>query len=414
MPSETLRASWTKILQSLPKGWKLSTLGDECEIIGGGTPKRNNPDYFSGDTPWATPTDVTALDGLYISTTKETVTPEGIASSSTKLLPKGTVLLTSRATIGFTAITVVPICTNQGFANFICKKDLIPEYLAYWLPTQKELMFREAGGTTFKEISKGALKKFEIPVPPTKEQHHIVDILKRADGIRRLRKQAQDTARQLIPALFIDMFGDPATNPKGWPMVTIGDIIESADYGSSTKASSNGAGLPLIRMGNVDYSGSLDLSDLKYVELSAAEVEKYRLQTGDILFNRTNSKELVGKTGLWNGGCEAVAASYFIRVRVKRSDINPFYLWAFMNTTHMKRVLFETARGAIGQSNINAKELRGFSVALPPLGLQDEYERRCRNVFGLETQQTNATTNAEAIFQSLLYLAFSGGASNWP
>ena len=269
-------------------------------------------------------------------------------------------------------------------------------------------MYREAGGTTFKEISKGALKKFKIPVPPIEEQRRIVDILKRADGIRRLRKQAQDTARQLIPALFIDLFGDPATNPKGWPAGTIGDVIESADYGSSTKASTNGAGLPFIRMGNVDYAGNFDLSDLKHVELTAAEVEKYGLRAGDILFNRTNSKELVGKTGLWDGRCEAVAASYFIRVRVKRSSLNPFYLWAFMNTAHMKRVLFETARGAIGQSNINAKELRGFCITLPPLRLQDEFEKRCSDVSGLEVQQAVATANAEATFQSLLYQVFLG------
>lgn len=408
MPSETLRASWAEISQSLPKGWKLSTLGEECEIIGGGTPKRNNPDYFSGDTPWATPTDVTALDGLYISTTKETVTPEGIASSSTKLLPEGTVLLTSRATIGFTAIAVVPICTNQGFANFICKNNLIPEYLAYWLPTRKELMFREAGGTTFKEISKGALKKFEIPVPPIEEQHHIVDILKRADGIRRLRKQAQVTAHQLIPALFIDMFGDPATNPKSWPIGTIGDCISQAQYGTSKKAHEHCSGLPLIRMGNVLTNGDLDLQDLKYVELDEKDQTKYQLETGDILFNRTNSKDLVGKTGIWKGDFEAVAASYFIVARTDRNKILPTYLWIYMNTAFMKRRLFDTARGAIGQSNINAKELKAFSIPMPPIELQEIFETRLDGIRSIIGQQEAAQSGSESSFQSLLHRAFSG------
>lgn len=86
------------------------------------------------------------------------------------------------------------------------------------------------------------------------------------------------------------MFGDPATNPKTWPVVSIGDVIESADYGSSKKASNNGTGLPLIRMGNVDYVGTLNLSDLKYIELTADELEKYRLQAGDILLTVPTAK----------------------------------------------------------------------------------------------------------------------------
>jgi type I restriction enzyme S subunit len=246
-----------------------------------------------------------------------------------------------------------------------------------------------------------------ISVPPLPEQRRIVDLLSRAEGIVRLRREAEKKAAELIPALFLDMFGDPATNPKGWLVGTIGDVIESAEYGSSTRASSEGAGLPLIRMGNVDYAGNLDLGDLKYVELDDEEVRKYQLQAGDILFNRTNSKELVGKTGLWDGRCEAVVASYFIRVRVKRERLNPFYLWAFMNSAYMKRVLFETARGAIGQANINARELRAFKIPMPPLEAQDGFEKRCRDVAGLVFQQSTATAKAQAAFDALLASVFN-------
>jgi hypothetical protein len=103
------------------------------------------------------------------------------------------------------------------------------------------------------------------------------------------------------------------------------------------------------------------------------------LLAGDLLFNRTNSKELVGKTGLWDGRFDAVAASYFIRLRVNRERIVPAYLWAFFNTSHMKRVLFQTARGAIGQANINAKELRAFPVAAPPLPLQTAFAQQAQD-----------------------------------
>ncbi|MBV6410920.1 MAG: restriction endonuclease subunit S [Burkholderiales bacterium] len=387
--------------------WRTARLEEVAQILGGGTPARSEESYFGGGIAWATPTDVTALDQLYISETKEAVTDAGLRNSSTKLMPPGAVLLTSRATIGFTAVSKVPICTNQGFINFICGPDIVPEYLAYWLRTQKAKMFQHAGGTTFKEIARGTIRKFEVPVPPLPEQRRIVDLLSRAEGIVRLRREAEKKAAELISALFLDMFGDPATNPKGWPTATVGDAIDSADYGSSTKASDSGDGLPLIRMGNVSFEGKLDLTDLKFVELPPTEVDRYRLREGDILFNRTNSKELVGKTGLWSGAIDAVAASYFIRLRAKSDCLVPHYLWVFMNTGHMKRVLFETARGAIGQANINSKELKAFRLPLPPTKLQRQFETHCRSIAAMEEQQSAATAKAQEAFDALLGRVFS-------
>lgn len=390
--------------------WRTARLEDVAQVLGGGTPSRTEQSYFGGGIAWATPTDITKLDRLYISETKETVSEEGLLNSSTKLMPAGAVLLTSRATIGFTAISTVPICTNQGFINFVCGPDLLPEYLAYWLRTQRDKMIQHAGGTTFKEIARGTLRKFEIPIPSISEQRRIVDLLSRAEGIVRLQREAEKKAAELIPALFLDMFGDPATNPKGWPVATVGDVLDAADYGSSSKATSDGAGLPMIRMGNVTYDGNLDLADLKYVDLAVEEVERYSLRTGDILFNRTNSKELVGKTGVWDGSCEAIVASYFIRLRVKRDVVCPHFLWAFMNTAHMKRVIFDTARGAIGQSNINSKELKAFPLPVPSLTLQEHFALRCADVAGLAVQQSAATTKAKATFDALLAHAFSSEA----
>ncbi len=316
----------------------------------------------------------------------------------------------SASVVGKTAVAQSDWSGSVGAFCALLRADVgkcLPEYLGFYL---KSSWFRrwtsEAQGANIKNIRKSALEDFSIPLPPLPEQRRIIDFLSRAGGILRLRREAEKKAAELIPALFFDMFGDPATNPKGWPVTTIGEVIESAEYGSSTKASNDGAGLPLIRMGNVDYAGNLDLTDLKYVELPDEEIKKYRLEASDILFNRTNSKELVGKTGLWNGSCEAIAASYFIRVRVKRKSLNPFYLWAFMNSAHMKKVLFETARGAIGQANINARELRGFGLPVPPLSAQDKFERQCRDIAGLKDQQSIATSKAKSTLDALLAQIF--------
>jgi type I restriction enzyme S subunit len=261
-------------------------------------------------------------------------------------------------------------------------------------------------GATVHSVQSGFIENLQVPLVAREEQRRIVDILSRAEGIVRLRREAQKKTAEIIPALFLDMFGDPGTNPKGWPLTTIGDVLVAADYGSSKKASDDGVGLPLIRMGNVDFAGYLSLNDLKYVELPAQDIERFSLVEGDILFNRTNSKDLVGKTGIWDGSCKAVAASYFIRVRVERKTINPFFFWAFMNSAYMKRVLFETARGAIGQSNINARELRDFQIILPPLNLQKDYEQHCRDIFSIQSQQAIATEKAQVTFGALLAKAF--------
>ncbi len=290
------------------------------------------------------------------------------------------------------------------------KEGVLPEWLFYFVrqPAFRSEAKRNFTGTAGQQrVPTTFLASASLPVPPLPEQRRIVDLLSRAEGIVRLRREAEKKAAELIPALFLNMFGDPATNPKGWPMATVGDVLAAADYGSSSKASSDGDGLPMIRMGNVTYEGNLDLADLKYVDLPAAEAERYALREGDILFNRTNSKELVGKTGLWDGSCEAIVASYFIRLRVQSEVVNPHYLWAFMNSAHMKRVIFDTARGAIGQSNINSKELKAFPLAVPPLPLQRQFALRCADVAGMVIQQSTATAKAQATFSALLAQVFS-------
>ena len=380
----------------------MPSLEEVAQISGGGTPSRSETQYFGGGICWATPTDVTALDDLYIERTKETLSEEGLNKSSAKLLPAGAVLLTSRATIGYTAVSRVPICTNQGFVNFVCGPALEPAYLAYWLRARKPLLERMANGATFKEISRGTVRKLVINLPDRAEQLRIVDLLSRAENIVRMRREAEAMAKEIIPALFLDMFGDPARNERGWDVRSVGAVIRLAEYGTSTKSSADGAGIPVIRMGNVDAGGRLSLDDLKYVVLPEQEQRKYALAAGDILFNRTNSKELVGKTGIWRGPENAVAASYFIRVRVDEAVVAPDYFWAFMNSQHMKRVLFGTARGAIGQSNINAQELRALSIPVPPVARQRAFADRAVQALGLEGQQAVATAQANLGFQSML------------
>jgi type I restriction enzyme S subunit len=244
--------------------------------------------------------------------------------------------------------------------------------------------------------------------PHLAEQERIVKLLDESDALRKLRAQAEGRTSSLISALFNEMFGDPSTNSKNWPLRLAGELMEACDYGTSQKANEEGRGITVLRMGNVTTDGQLDLDNLKMVELAENELSKQRLEAGDVLFNRTNSRELVGKTGMWDGRFEAVAASYFIRVRFRAEIEHPQHFTTFMNLPFMKRRLAEMARGAVGQANINSKELKSIPVPVPPLSLQKEFAQRVTEIRELEAAQATNHKHLDTLFQSMLHRAFNG------
>jgi type I restriction enzyme S subunit len=392
------------------KHWPTKPLEQIADLFGGSTPSRNNPLFWGGDIHWATPTDLPMPDeGIsVVSRTRDRITQAGLDNSAATIVPKGTVLFSSRATIGKVAVADIPLTTNQGFANFVPRSEIISRFLAYSLWYRREDIARLSGSTTFKEVSRSTFRKYQIPVPPLAEQERIVKLLDEADELRKLRAQADHCTAELIPAFFHKMFGDPACNSKRWPIVPASDLMILCEYGCSQKANEDSEGVPMLRMGNVTSVGLLDLTNLKHVLFNKDELAKYRLASGDVLFNRTNSRELVGKTGMWDGRFEAVAASYFIRIRFDPAREHPQHFTTFMNLPHMKQRLMEMARGAIGQSNINAQELKAIPIPVPPLPLQKEFAQRVMEIRELEASQAASRLRLEELFQSLLHRAFNG------
>lgn len=167
------------------------------------------------------------------------------------------------------------------------------------------------------------------------------------------------------------MFGDPATNPKGWNISKIGDITKDVRYGTS-KSSVEGGKYPYLRMNNITYNGNLDLKDLKYIDIEDNELEKCIVRNGDVLFNRTNSVELIGKTCVFNLEEPMIIAGYIIRVRLV-DEVLPIYLSMFLNSDYGKKLLKGMAKGAVNQANINAQELKGIRIQIPPIELQNKF-----------------------------------------
>ena len=293
----------------------------------------------------------------------------------------------------------------------------LPEYIAYFLQSDGFRKWTESSsGANIKNIRKSELASFQIPIPPLAEQRRIVDILNRADSIRRLRKQAINTARQLIPALFIDMFGDPATNPQGWLVVDLGELITSGPQNGLYKpASCYGEGVPILRIDGF-YDGVVtDYANLRRLNVTKEELEKYRLNQNDIVINRVNSPDYLGKSALIQGAPEeTVFESNMMRFAVDGGRIEPRYLIFHLQLAAIKNQILAKAKHAINQSSINQSDVKSLRLILPPMELQTEFVNRVIEIRSITAQQNNSLLKAEMTFRSLLNTMFQAGSAEWP
>ncbi|MFK9180896.1 restriction endonuclease subunit S [Escherichia coli] len=260
----------------------------------------------------------------------------------------------------------------------VCKITLNPEtldknFLYHFLQKELDKIHATTDVVTVKHLSVKKIQDIKIRLPSLKEQKRIAAILDKADAIRQKREQAIKLADDFLRAKFLEMFGTPANNIHRFPKGTIRDLVDSVNYGTSAKASIDSGEYPILRMGNITYQGRWDFTDLKYLDLSVKEKDKYLVKEGDLLFNRTNSKELVGKTAVYEEDRPMAFAGYLIRVR-PNSIGNNYYISGYLNSIHGKITLMNMCKSIVGMANINAQELQNIEILIPPKHLQDEYE----------------------------------------
>lgn len=386
--------------------WPLIELQDFCRTGSGTTPSRAHPAYYEGTIPWVKSGE---LRESTIYSTSEHISAAALQETSLKLVPKGALLVAMYgATVGRVGVLGIEATTNQAVCHVVpdpSKADTT--YMFHLLQAKAaELVSRGVGGAQ-PNISQGIIKSLKIPLPPLEEQKRVAGILDQADALRRLRTRALDKLNTLGQAIFHEMFGDVAHNSMGWPIGRIGDLLKEAKYGSSAKANTEGKGLPMLRMGNLTYDGQIDLKSLKHVELSDADFEKYTTKKGDLLFNRTNSKELVGKTAVVKHEEPLAFAGYLVRGRANNRG-NTDYISAYLNSAHGKATLVGMCKNIVGMANINAKELQTIRIALPPKKLQDEYSNAVEALAPQREKFLHAIAAQEALFSSLQHRAFRG------
>lgn len=287
----------------------------------------------------------------------------------------------------------------------INSERLNTKYLYHFMGSYLCTLREQSIGGIIKYIKIGNLTDAKIPLPSLSEQRRIAAILDKADALRAKRRETIAKLDQLLQSVFLEMFGDPATNPKGWPTGVIGDMLESAKYGSSEKADVHGD-VPILRMNNLTYTGEMNLTDLKYIASDKAE-EKYTVRPGDILFNRTNSKELVGKTAVYEGPTPMAYAGYLVRARTLPKHA-PEYISAFLNSVWGKSTLRAMCKNIVGMANINAREFQGVEIPIPPSELQFEFREQVMSIRAQKKKLEGHLLTMDRLFSSLQHQAFSG------
>lgn len=380
--------------------WLKVKLGELALIQAGGTPPRKNPQNFGEGLPWVKISD---MDSLIVRSTEESITKLGVENSSAKLFPEGTILLSIFATVGKVAVLGIPATTNQAIAGIQLKTDaVLPSFLVHFLKFSERELKNLGRGVAQNNINLSKLRNFQIPLPPLAEQQRIADVLNQTTSILEFARQEVRKIDESRSALFESLF--PASN---YPASTIGNFLSETQYGSSKKSAETGK-YPMLRMGNLSSTGSISYSDLKYLNLEKKEINKYTLRNHDILFNRTNSKELVGKTAVYYGEDDQIAyAGYLIRCRT--NDLaTPEFISGFLNSRIGKAQLFQRAKAIVGMANINAKELRTLRIPAVPVEEQEKYTSASRQLENLRLAVEKKVEKLEELQQSLSTRAFAG------
>ena len=392
--------------------WPVATVGEVCEVVSGATPRSGKPEFWGGNVPWVTPKDLSELGQKHLSDTPRKITKAGLDSCSARMLPAQSVLFSSRAPIGLVAINTLPVCTNQGFKSLVPRFDLVsPDFLFWWLKAHEKHIQSKGRGATFKEVSKKIVENLQIPIPPLTEQKRIARILDAADALRAKRREALAQLDTLLQSTFLDMFGDPVTNPLGWEVQPLNELLgeKSTNGAYYPKDAYSSVGTRMVHMANAFY-GVVNPNEVKRVDAPPADTEKYGLLPTDILVSRRSlNYEGSAKPCLIPETDEPLMfESSLIRVRPDREKVLTIYLFHYLlnDRARAKYVFPLVTRSTI--SGISQSNLMKVKVVLPPLDLQLRFAVVVESIERQKASQRAHLAELDTLFASLQSRAFRG------
>ena len=384
-------------------------LGRLVTIVGGGTPSKARPEFFVGDVPWVTPKDMkvwTVVDS------EDHISPAAIDASAAKLVPAGSVLVVIRSGVLKHTLPVAiagrPVTLNQDMKALICDERTEPRYLAFFLKNAEPKLLATVRGTTADNIPIDELRALRIPLPPIGEQRRIAEILEKAQAIRRKRKEAIALTNDLLRSAFLEMFGDPMANTKGWPVKLLGELSDvSGGLQVTTARAGNPIAMPYLRVANV-YRDRLDLSEVKEIRVTEAERVRATLQHGDVLVveGHGNPAEL-GRAAVWRdeiAGC--THQNHLIRVRPNRTLMEPIFVSTCLNSSSGRQQMLSLGKTTSGLNTISTNNVRSVQIIVPPLQLQTAYAGIVERVRRLESRMEQRNKEDATLFSALVALAF--------
>jgi len=389
---------------SYKKIYKIKDIG---EVVSGTTPSTNNESYWNGNIKWITPAELIDGHNWYLYDTNRKITEKAFKDCNLRMLPRGTILLTSRAPIGKVAIVGEEMCTNQGFKSIICNPNYVnSEYLYFWLLSKKDYLNHLGRGATFKEISKSIVENIEVPLPSLEIQNKIVEILKKALNLIDKRKTQIEALDQLTQSVFLEMFG----NLKGEKV----PLSELCYINPSKKEIENiDKELPVtfLPMANVSENGELDLSESRVIKEVFDSFTYFR--EGDVLFAKItpcmeNGKGAIARNLINNIG---FGSTEFHVLRPKKS-VNSTWLYYLTSLKSFRKQAETNMTGSAGQKRVPKQFFSKYKVVLPPIELQNQFAKIVKKIQSQKEKMQKSLTELENNFHSLMQRAFKGELFN--
>lgn len=415
--------------------WKEYRLDEVGDIVSGGTPSTKNEDYYGNEIPWITPKDLSGYYSKYISKGERSITKLGLEKSSAKLLPKGTILFSSRAPIGYVAIAQEDLCTNQGFKNIVCNPQVAHnEFIYYRMKLAKEELESVAGGSTFKEVSGKVMKEFKVKLPSIEEQKRIASILSSLDDKIELNNEMNKTLEEMAQSIFKRWFVDfefpnedgmPYKSsggemveselgmiPKGWEVKTIEEISTTVSKGTTpTKkdmdSAENENNINFIKVKDIDDYGEICLDNLEKIPESVhnGKLKRSILYEKDILFSIAGTIGRVTAIDKTLNNSNMNQAIAFIRLKDCRNMFN--FIFYLLKSEKTQNDIKSNIVQAV-QANVSLGVLKAIKFVQPSKEILDKYNNIAMNIYDKQQNIRYENNDLKIIRDNLLPKLMSG------
>ncbi len=383
-----------------------------CQIRHGGTPSKANPAFWDGAIPWVSPKD---MKSATLSDASDHISQKAVENSATSVVPEKSILVVVRSGILAHSLPIAqaarPLAFNQDIKALTPDSAKVdPDYLYWFIRAQEPRVLAQGvkKGATVHSLQSGFIESLQVPLPERAEQSRIVDLLSRAQGIVRLRREAEKKAAELIPALFLDMFGDPATNPNGWPVEALSSVCSINPRLSKDQKPEPNTVVSFVPMAAVDeHFGAITRIETRLCEAVSKGYTAF--QSGDVLFAKITPCMENGKAAiaddLENGLGFGSTEFHVLRPTDKTHNA---WLYGLVRRESFRHEAKRSFTGTAGQQRVPAEFLKEFRLPIPPIRVQQTFNEALIQVRSIQNQQSTATTKAQATFDALLARVFNG------